>query len=95
MTRPVRLLVSAGERSGDLRAGALVAALKERMPDVELRGLGGERLAACGLTSEVPIESLAVMGFVEVIRHLPFFARLLNVLTGVLRSWQPDRVLLV
>jgi len=87
--------VSAGERSGDLRAGALIEALRREVPGLEIRGLGGERLEACGLVSEVGIDRLAVMGFVEVIRHLPFFYRLLGRLTGVLRTWQPHRVLLV
>ncbi len=95
MTSPIRLVVSAGERSGDLRAGALVEALRDRIPHLELRGLGGPRLASCGLASEVPLERLAVMGFFEVMRDLPFFARLLKRMEELLRSWRPHRLLLV
>jgi len=92
---PIRLFVSAGERSGDLRAGALIESLRKEVPHLEMRGLGGERLTACGLVSEAGIDRLAVMGFVEVIRHLLFFSRLLGRLTSILRTWEPHRVLLV
>lgn len=95
MARPVGLFVSAGERSGDLRGGALVSALTHYVPSLELRGLGGEHLAACGLRSEVALDRLAVMGFAEVLRLIPFFHRLLGRLTKILRTWQPARVLLV
>ena len=43
-----RLLLSCGEASGDLYAGALVEALRRREPDIDVFGLGGERFAAAG-----------------------------------------------
>ena len=47
-TRVTRLLLSCGEASGDLYAGALVEALRRREPDIDVFGLGGERFAAAG-----------------------------------------------
>lgn len=73
----------------------MVSALKDHVPNLHLRGLGGEHLAGCGLISEVALDKLAVMGFAEVIRLIPFFFRLLGRLTRIFRTWQPDRVLLV
>ncbi len=73
--RPV-IFLSAGEPSGDLHGSALAAALKRRFPDARLLGLGGPRMAAEGVELLAGLEDLAVMGFAEILRHLPFFARL-------------------
>jgi lipid-A-disaccharide synthase len=68
-------LVIAGEVSGDLHAGALVAALKARGADLAVWGIGGDRLRAGGAELLYDVRQTAVMGFVEVIRHLGFFRR--------------------
>lgn len=68
-------LVIAGEVSGDLHAGALAAALRARGADLALWGIGGDRLRAEGAELLYDVRQTAVMGFVEVIRHLGFFRR--------------------
>jgi lipid-A-disaccharide synthase len=95
MAESKRLLVSAGEHSGDLRAGALIAELKTRIPELELRGIGGSSLEALGLRSEFELNRLSVMGFMEVLRHLPFFIHVMNRMESLLDEWKPHRVLLV
>jgi lipid-A-disaccharide synthase len=65
-----RLLVSTGEPSGDLYAGELVRHLRESVPDLSVFGLGGDRLAAQGSTLIAHVRELAVVGLVEVVRHL-------------------------
>jgi lipid-A-disaccharide synthase len=65
-----RLLVSTGEPSGDLYAGELVRHLRESAPDLEVFGLGGDRLAGQGATILAHVRELAVVGLVEVLRHL-------------------------
>ena len=70
------MFLSAGEPSGDLHGAALARALRERLPDVRLIGLGGPRLAAEGTELLADLGDLAVMGLAEVLRHLPFFVRL-------------------
>ena len=65
-----RLLVSTGEPSGDLYAGELVRHLRESTPDLSVFGLGGDRLAAQGATLLAHVRELAVVGLVEVLRHL-------------------------
>lgn len=73
---PLRLFIVAGEHSGDLLGGKLLAALQRRLPgDLELSGVGGESMVAEGLTSLFPMSDVAVMGFVEVARHLPGIVR--------------------
>ena len=60
----------AGEASGDLLGGRLMAALKRRRPELEFAGVGGERMAAQGLHSLFPMHELALFGFLEVLPKL-------------------------
>ncbi len=64
----------AGEPSGDLLGGSLMAALKRRCGDrIAFAGIGGEKMAEQGLNSSFPMAELAVMGLAEILprlRHL-------------------------
>jgi lipid-A-disaccharide synthase len=70
------IFLSAGEPSGDLHGAALARALRRRIPGVRLVGLGGARMAAEGVELLAGLDELSVMGFAEVLKHLPFFLRL-------------------
>jgi lipid-A-disaccharide synthase len=59
----------AGEVSGDLLGGHLLAALRARMPPLVAEGIGGPRMQAAGFESLFPMEKLSVRGYVEVLRH--------------------------
>ena len=72
------ILLAAGEPSGDLHGAGVARALRRRWPDAKLFGLGGPRMAAEGVELLARFEDLAVMGFVEVARHLPYFIRLMG-----------------
>ena len=61
--------IVAGEPSGDLLGGALVQALRKRMPGVRFVGIGGQQMMAAGVQSLFPLEKLSVRGYVEVLRH--------------------------
>jgi lipid-A-disaccharide synthase len=65
-----RLLVSCGEPSGDLYAGELVRHLREGAPELDVFGLGGPHLRAQGARLLSDVSELAVVGLVEVLRHL-------------------------
>jgi len=65
----MRLAMVAGEASGDLLAGLLLAGLKQRWPALQAAGIGGPRMAAQGFDAWWPHEKLAVRGYVEVLRH--------------------------
>lgn len=67
----VRILVSAGEASGDLYTAHLVERLRARLPQADFFGCAGPRMRQAGVRAVVPAESLAVVGLAEVLRHIP------------------------
>lgn len=68
--RPLFVLV-AGEASGDQLGAGLVKALRERLPDAHFAGIGGSRMAAAGMEIWYPADRLSVMGYAEVLAHVP------------------------
>jgi lipid-A-disaccharide synthase len=93
--RSPELFVVAAEASADLHAAAFVEALRQRRPDVRVSGIGGARLAALGMSLLEHNERLAVMGFVEVLRHVPKHWRLLRRIDARLRDGSIDLVVLL
>src|SRR3954469_8163071 len=69
MPRHVRVGMVAGEASGDLLAGHLIAAVKARRPEIEFAGIGGPRMAAEGFRPHYPMDRLSVRGYAEALRH--------------------------
>jgi lipid-A-disaccharide synthase len=66
-----KILVSAGEASGDLYASLVVEELRRICPDAEFFGCTGPSLRATGVRTVVDAASLAVVGLTEVIAHIP------------------------
>jgi len=87
------VLIVAGEASGDLHAAGVARELRAAAPDIHLRGVGGTRMAEAGV--ELLEQIAGVVGFVEVIRHVPAHWRLLRRLTAALRSGRFGLALLV
>jgi lipid-A-disaccharide synthase len=67
----MRVLISAGEASGDLYASRLVEALRVRHPDAQFFGCAGPRMQAAGVRPIIDMRSITVVGLVEVLRHIP------------------------
>ena len=70
------LLVIAGEDSGDLHGAELLRELKVRRPDLRIIGVGGPRMTPYLDRKLADVKDLAVVGFIEVIKHLPHLNRL-------------------
>lgn len=74
----------AGEASGDVLGAGLIRALRERIPEATFEGVAGPAMVAAGCEAWEPAESLAVMGLVEPLRHIP---RLLRLRRELARRW--------
>lgn len=86
----MKILVSAGELSGDLHAGAITRAIKDMLPDADVFGMGGECLRQAGGRVLFDIKDHSVMGFIEIIRHLPRLYRLYKDFGRVMDEEKPD-----
>jgi lipid-A-disaccharide synthase len=93
--KPPRILVVAGEASGDDHAARLLAAIREFYPAAQFWGVGGEALAAQGVRILTPASELAVVGLMEVVRHLPAVWRALRTIGRSLKTARPDLAILV
>ncbi len=91
----MRLFISAGEPSGDLHGANLSRALRERHPEVDLLGFGGDRMAEAGCRIVHPLCDYAVVGFGAAIRSIPTFYRILQLARETFRRERPDGVVLI
>jgi lipid-A-disaccharide synthase len=86
----VRIGVLAGEASGDILGSRVLAALRDRYPDLRVEGIGGPLMEAQGLSSMFPMERLSVMGFVEPLKRLPELLRIRRRVFEHFRDDPPD-----
>jgi lipid-A-disaccharide synthase len=91
---PRRILVSAGEASGDLYASLVVQELRRMWPDAEFFGCTGPRLRAAGVETVVNSADLAVVGLLEVVRDIPRIYAEYRKLLAAARGRRPDIALL-
>jgi lipid-A-disaccharide synthase len=86
----VRVLLSCGEPSGDLYAGALASEILRRVPDASIAGLGGPQLAAAGGRLIADYRGLAVTGLAEALAVLPRSWRVYRQMMAEARAQRPD-----
>src|SRR5919204_6610297 len=85
-----RIMISCGEPSGDLYAGALVEEIRRREPSAQVFGLGGERLRAAGARLLGDYGGLTVTGLTEAIRVVPRSFAMYRRLLAAARQQRPD-----
>lgn len=86
----LRIALVAGEASGDQLGATLITSLRRRYPDAEFAGIGGPQMMAAGLQAWHQADELAVMGLIEVLRHLPRLLLLRWRLRRRLLKWRPQ-----
>jgi lipid-A-disaccharide synthase len=87
--QPMRLGLVAGEASGDLLGGLLLAGLRQRWPALQAAGIGGPRMAAQGFEAWWPHERLSVFGYVDALKRLPELLRIRRQLGDRLLDQRP------
>lgn len=87
--------IMAGESSGDLYGARLARELRNQMPDINLRGMGMQAMRKQGVDTIVDSTDLGVVGFVEVVKHLPTFLGIFKNLVGMAARERPDCVVLI
>lgn len=90
-----RILISAGEASGDIHAAAVTRELKTIAPATEVFGMGGDCLREAGGEVLFDIKEHGVMGFAEVICKLPALFKLKNAFARVMDERKPDCLVVV
>jgi len=90
-----RIMIVAGEASGDMHGAQLVKALRQLEPDLDICGMGGEGLAAQGVEMLYDASRLAVVGIFEVVSHLYDIRRALKTLEQRLRNQPVDLLILI
>lgn len=89
------LYLIAGEASGDLLGAGLIRSLRERAPHIRIEGVGGPLMEAEGLASLFPYTDLSIMGFSEILPHLPKLLRRLRETRAHIEALQPDAVITI
>ena len=89
------VFIVAGEPSGDIHAAKLVSALKNLCPKTKFFGNGGDKMAESGVEIIHHINDLSVMGFIEVIKHLPRLLHIMGETLSAIKKIKPDRIILV
>ena len=90
MSKPIRIGMVAGEPSGDILAAGMVAELKRQYPSAIIEGIGGPNMIDAGFHSLFDMETLSVMGLVEVLAHLPAILKVKKQLLAHFEQNPPD-----
>ena len=91
----MRVLISAGEASGEMYGAQLIEALRRRAPLTEVFGVGGDRMRSAGCDTVVDAHEIAVVGLTEVISSLPRIWRRFHHLLDAIDRLRPDVAVLI
>ena len=90
-----KIMLVAGEASGDQRGAEIATALFNQDPSLKLFGIGGEHMRAAGVNTHIDVKQLSVMGLFEPLKHLPRLLKIFAQMKQLIREQQPDLLLLI
>lgn len=90
-----KLMIIAGEESGDLVGAALIKEMKKMNPELIIYGIGGEKMKAEGMNLLYHINRMAFLGFTEVVKHIPFIKKVQKELVSVSEEKEIKTVVLI
>ena len=95
MSARQKIVIIAGEASGDLHGSSLVKELKKINPDLKFFGIGGDKMKREGVELIFHIDCLSIMGFFEVIKNLSFIREVMKTMVAVTEARRPDLAILI
>ena len=95
MSKKKKVMIIAGEASGDLHGARLVTAMLDEDPELTFCGMGGKELAAVGVELLFDAKRIAVVGIAEVVSVLPDIFRAQNILKKRMKTDRPDLLILI
>jgi lipid-A-disaccharide synthase len=90
-----KIFMIAGEPSGDWLGAKLMGELKKLKSEAEISGIGGPKMQARGLNSLFPIKEISLMGFAEIMPHLPNLLKRIKQTEEEIRAFKPDIVVTI
>ena len=90
-----KLMIITGEVSGDLIGASLIKELKSLKPDIKVTGIGGDKMKSVGMDLIYHTDQMAFLGFVEVVKHLPFIRKVQKKLIDVIKEEEISCVVLI
>jgi lipid-A-disaccharide synthase len=93
--KPLLIYIIAGEASGDALGAGLMRSLLTAQPGIRFEGIGGETMQRMGLKSLFPYSDLSIMGFLEVVPHIPALLKRLRQTVLDIVAKQPAAVVTI
>jgi lipid-A-disaccharide synthase len=93
--KPLKILFSAGESSGDRHAANMFLELQKQQPDIQGFGMGGTKMAEAGIDVRYDSANIGVIGVVEVIKHYGEIRRALKLMQQLIKTERPDLLVCV
>ncbi|HEY3347470.1 MAG TPA: lipid-A-disaccharide synthase [Nitrospirota bacterium] len=90
-----KVLIVAGESSGDLHGANLAKELLKKRPSLELAGIGGLQMRNAGVNTLIDNRELAVVGLWEVLSHFSHIKRAFDTMTDILKNDPPALLVLI
>ncbi len=95
MNESKKILIVAGEASGDLHGSSLIRELKSINPHLQFLGIGGDRMRKEGLELVYHIDKLSIMGFFEVLKNLNLIRKVMATMVKAVEQRRPDLIVLI
>lgn len=90
-----KVMIIAGEASGDLHGAGLISAMRSIQPNIKFFGIGGDKMISAGMDAQFNAKKMAFLGFLEVIRHIPYIKKVENTLLNKIKEEKVKTVILI
>lgn len=90
-----KIFIISGEKSGDLIAEEIIQSIREKFPDIQIKGIGGESFQKNKLKSLFPQEEISIMGFLEIIPKLKRMFQLFSITKKAIHQFKPEHIITI